>query len=486
MKSAVIISFFLLNFSMAQNLQLAYSLYHSYENYKENSLTVRRFKYNDFSKLIEKLKQQKLFAVQTIGTSVEGREIYLIKLGTGSKKIFLWSQMHGNEATATMALFDIFNFFLSSDDFNKLKEHLLSNLQIYIIPMLNPDGAEKFTRRNSLEIDINRDAISLQSPESILLKNTFEKIKPEFGFNLHDQNSYYSAGNNFESALISFLAPAENFENTDDLTRIKSKKLIGFLFKTLNEFIPGHIGKYSDEFEPRAFGDNFQMWGMSTVLIESGGWKDDPERQFARKMNFISLLTAFRSIADNSFEKIPTEVYESIPFNKQILFDLILRNVFVTINGLKIKLDIAINREEVNYNNDKEYYYKSNVEDIGDLSTYFGYEEIDLTDCQLLPGKLYNKKTLKAKDLNDSLFNKIYKEGFTTVKMNNFNDKIGFAPYPVNILSSKKQKGVEFLKLNEPANFIIIQNNKLKYIVINGFIRDIENNIGEIPNGLVF
>ena len=53
--------------------------------------------------------------------------------------------------------------------------------------------------------------------------------------------------------------------------------------KVLSDFIPGHIGRYSDDYEPRAFGDNFQTWGTSTILIETGGWKGDPEKQFLRK-----------------------------------------------------------------------------------------------------------------------------------------------------------------------------------------------------------
>ena len=36
-----------------------------------------------------------------------------------------------------------------------------------MVPMLNPDGAERFQRRNAQGIDINRDALLLQSPEGL-------------------------------------------------------------------------------------------------------------------------------------------------------------------------------------------------------------------------------------------------------------------------------------------------------------------------------
>ena len=73
--------------------------------------------------------------------------------------------MHGNEPTATQAIFDILNFF-NSPDFNAEKTAILSNLTVHFLPMLNPDGAELFQRRNLLGVDINRDALRLQSPES--------------------------------------------------------------------------------------------------------------------------------------------------------------------------------------------------------------------------------------------------------------------------------------------------------------------------------
>lgn len=73
----------------------------------------------------------------------------------------LWSQMHGNESTATMALFDLFNFLEGKgDQYDTFRQLLNSQLRLKFIPMLNPDGADVFKRRNALDIDLNRDAIS--------------------------------------------------------------------------------------------------------------------------------------------------------------------------------------------------------------------------------------------------------------------------------------------------------------------------------------
>ena len=156
-KYTFILAILLTGIIMAQEKQLAWNLYHSYENFKEKTLTNRRFKHSDIVPLIEQLKNKKIFGVDKVGKSVEGREIYLISMGNGKKKVFLWSQMHGDEPTATAALFDIFNFFSDESEFTDFKKFLLSNLSIYFIPMINPDGVIIGNFRTSLcGRDLNR------------------------------------------------------------------------------------------------------------------------------------------------------------------------------------------------------------------------------------------------------------------------------------------------------------------------------------------
>lgn len=86
--------------------------------------------------------------------------------------MLIWSQMHGNESTTTKALFDVFEQ-LKTADFTK-------NLSIYVIPILNPDGAEVFTRVNYNQIDLNRDAYELTQPESKCLRKAYDLVQPDF------------------------------------------------------------------------------------------------------------------------------------------------------------------------------------------------------------------------------------------------------------------------------------------------------------------
>jgi murein tripeptide amidase MpaA len=207
----------------------------TYILYQEKALENRRFKHTDIKKLIEALPGD-LFEVKIAGKSVEGKEIYLIKIGTGETKVLLWSQMHGNEPTATMALFDLFNYL--KNDRSNTRNEILESMTLYFIPMLNPDGADAFQRRNAFDIDINRDALRLQSPEGRILKKIRDELDPEWGFNLHDQNRYTSAGKTKDMASISFLAPAFNEAKVWNAGRSKDMHLICTMNESLQKSIP--------------------------------------------------------------------------------------------------------------------------------------------------------------------------------------------------------------------------------------------------------
>ena len=471
---------------MAQNINLAQNLYFNYEIYRENKLTHRRFKHADILPLINEIKRRGIFSVEKAGQSVEGRDIYLLSIGHGKSKVFLWSQMHGDEATATMALFDVFNFFQANDGLHDIKKTILDNLTIYFMPMVNPDGAEVYQRRTNYEIDINRDVNRQQTPEGVILRKTFERLKADFGFNLHDQSTRYAVGNTANSAALAFLAPSLNHEKSIDSVRENSMKLICELYGMLNYFIPGHIAKYRDDYEPRAFGDNFQKWGTSTILVESGIWKDDADGQFIRKLNFMSFITSFYSIATKSYKHESAKTYDQIPENEERFFDLILRNLSYTKNGAKIIVDLGINRNEINYNDAKQFYYSSSVEDMGDLSVFHGFEDFDLSGYELFHGKTYPKEFGSLNEIEKLDFMKLYEEGYTSVILKSKNIGKPFTDLPINI----KQKNDVNISSNQKllgskANFIIMKNGKVQYAIVNGYMIGVKSPYGKVLNALI-
>lgn len=470
----------------SQNMDFANHLYYNYELYKEQSLLKKRIKHSDIVPLIENLKNDSLlFTLKVAGKSAEGRDIYLIKVGNGNKKIFMWSQMHGDEPTATMALFDIFNF-LKSEDLKELKEKLLNEVTIYFMPLVNPDGAEIYQRRNINDIDINRDALRTSTPEGLLLKSVYDSIKADFGFNLHDQSTRYTAGKSHLPATISFLAPAPDVEKTITENRENAMKLIGSVYNVINKYITGHIAKYNDDFEPRAFGDNFQKWGMSTILVESGGWANDPEKQFIRKINFILLLQSIKDIAEKEYLNYDISIYDNIPFNESLLKDLLLRNLTLTEKNRSYKADISINRSEISYKNYSEYFLNGSIDDIGDLSVFYGYEDFDLEGFTAEPGKTYPADFYDIEEIEQLDFHSLYIQGYTRVRLVVPNFPSRFSGFPINIIIPLGlSEDREDIAIGEIADIVIKKGNDIHYVVINGFIYDVKNKTGEIKNGIV-
>lgn len=465
--------FFLFLFSLqntyAQQFAFADSLYEKYEIFKEEAIDQRRFQHRDIEPLIEQLASDPAFEVTTAGHSVEDRPIYLIRVGEGDTNVLFWSQMHGDESTATMALFDLFNF-LSQDNgqFAEKKTNLLEDVSLYFIPMLNPDGAERFRRRNALDIDINRDALRLTSPESQILKDVRDSLDPEFGFNLHDQSSYYSAGRSPEPATLSFLAPTYDFEQSENTVRTNAMQLIAHLNTMLQQYIPGKVAKYSDAHEPRAFGDMIQKWGTSTILIESGGYPNDPEKQYIRKLNFITLLTAIDAIADQDYSGISTDSYYQIPENNRSLTDLLIREVNMVRENQKYLIDIGISRERQLIGS--ESYYKATINDLGDLSTSHGYEELDGNGIEAYPGKIYPETLEDIQEAQQLDFIELLRNGYTGIVVENAPAGSYMDEIPLNIIA--KEHHSNEIRLWTTPNLILKENGQIRYVIVNGYVYD--------------
>src|SRR3546814_9577217 len=73
----------------------------AYETFREASIKSRRFKHADIEPLILKRQGGSTFEVTQLGISVLKKPIYQLRYGNGPKRVMLWSQMHGNEPTAT-------------------------------------------------------------------------------------------------------------------------------------------------------------------------------------------------------------------------------------------------------------------------------------------------------------------------------------------------------------------------------------------------
>src|SRR5690606_8016773 len=113
-----------------------------------------------------------------------------------------------------------------------------------------------------------------------------ERVRPAFGFNLHDQQVGYRVGGSTRGTAVALLAPAFNEAREVDATRGRAIELAVAVRAVLEPYIGGHIAQWDDTYNPRAFGDLTAGAGVSTLLIESGGIEGDLHKQQLRKLNF--------------------------------------------------------------------------------------------------------------------------------------------------------------------------------------------------------
>lgn len=326
-----------------------------------------------------------------LGRSFLGKGIYSIKTGSGKIKVFIWSQMHGNESTGTRAMLDVFNFLNLENDWT---ENILKNISLDFIPMLNPDGSDEFTRRNAVGIDLNRDFLRDASPEIRILKGYISKLQPDMMFNLHDQRTIYNAGKVPEPATLSFLAPSPDIHRSITDERLMSMHIIGHIFESLTTVIPNKIGRYSDEFCSNSTSDNFMKTGFSNVLIEAGHFPGDYNRNEVRKFNALAILLGLeKMINPGEPEK---EKYLQIPENNKKFYDVLIRNVGLKSDSSTSYTDIGILFEEQPNKEKEKIEFIPKISEIGDLSSFYGHEDFDVK------GQLYEGKSSPYPQLNQT------------------------------------------------------------------------------------
>jgi hypothetical protein len=182
-------------------------------------------------------------------------------------------------------------------------------------------------------------------------------------------------------ATVSLLAVAFDDARSENPGRVRAKKVCAVLRDALEPFIAGGVGRYDDEFEVRAFGDNLTKWGTSVVLIETGAFPGaDPDRMLVRG-NFVGLLTALDALATGDVDRADPARYESLPMNDSLLLHTIVANALIStgtgVPPFKGDIGIAASRAIRTDGNRRTLGFSARIEDIGDLRVYGALERID-------------------------------------------------------------------------------------------------------------
>ena len=212
--------------------------------------------------------------------------------------MLFWSQMHGDEPTATGSLLDLFQFLCRHRD-EPWVGAILRKYTLLCIPMLNPDGADLNQRRNAQEIDINRDARALQTPRGASSSPFATAIRPFLGFNLHNQNSLTTVGDTGQVATIALLAvgaePPRCTGEADDAPADEAGR--GRVFTRRSRRLPTGTSPATTSLQPARV-------RRQPVAVGHAGRSDRERRVFGSEqgpgfpvmLNFVGILAALNSL----------------------------------------------------------------------------------------------------------------------------------------------------------------------------------------------
>ncbi len=340
----------------------------AFDSYREPSVLGRYVALYHIEPILLKLKEEG--KVDVLGESVLGKPIYVYRNGEGKTRVMMWSQMHGNESTTTKAVLDFFNF-LDSEAGKRLKD----KFTFCIIPMLNPDGAEVWTRNNANDVDLNRDSQELTQPESRILRDCIEDFKPNLCFNLHDQRTIFGVKGTNNPATVSFLAPSYNEEKEINENRKKAMEVISFMNDELQKYIPGQIGRFDDGFNINCIGDTVQQLGIPTILVEAGHYPNDYQREVTRKYIFIALLVGLDNFNLNRDFGVKYLEYFNISDNMIFFSDVFYKNIKFNYDNKQIITNFAVQFSEKVERG--EIIFEAFIKSIGSLEGTSGHFEYD-------------------------------------------------------------------------------------------------------------
>src|SRR5690606_25400207 len=165
-----------------------------------------------------------------------------------------------------------------------------------------------------------------------------------------------------------------------DAPRARAIEVSMAIRAVLEPYIAGHIAKWDDTFNPRAFGDLTAASGVSTVLIESGGIEGDLQKQQLRKLNFLALIGALDAIATGAHAGLPRERYDELPGNGRVWPDLLVTGGTLALPGQpQARMDLLVDFQQPLLERG------GTISDIGDLGEVQARRTIDASGLYIVP-----------------------------------------------------------------------------------------------------
>ncbi|WP_152657570.1 M14 family zinc carboxypeptidase [Oceanobacillus sp. CFH 90083] len=305
-------------------------------NYNGNE-TINTSILTTYDEMVDYLKKQDTkqsqMELEVIGQSMKGRDLYLVKYISNPENptILFLTQQHGNEQLTTEGTLE----FIKHLGTGKTKG-VLDNVNVLIVPMLNPDGAmgdvdfelddyiasgdRHLTRYNAAGEDLNRDHVNKVFPETQALhNNVLRAYDIDYMIDLHHQG----ANSERDGELVSGSILYPTTENADPEVVHKSKQLGAVVFDKIEPTGWGHLAKYNGGSAETISRNGISVeYGISTLLFEMRGMSDhfnesailgQKSNGYLIKQTVNTLDATVRAISDGSINNKDVSFWDTLP-----------------------------------------------------------------------------------------------------------------------------------------------------------------------------
>lgn len=150
---------------------------------EDHRALTRSTSYEEMAAFLSSIDGKGPIAVSVEGKTAQGRSLFLVHArgsATPTFRILFYAQQHGDEVSGKDALLYLLR------DLARDPKLLPPEVDLWVMPMMNPDGAEAGTRRNSAGADLNRDHVTLFQPETEALHRVARRLRPHLAVDAHE------------------------------------------------------------------------------------------------------------------------------------------------------------------------------------------------------------------------------------------------------------------------------------------------------------
>jgi len=255
--------------------------------------------------------------------------------------------------------------------------------------MLNPDGAERYQRRNAPGHRHQPGRAAAADAKRARAQGAARQAQPPVGFNLHNQGwrtsagKDRSAGHNFPAVgRVRRGADGEPGTASDETAVARSSAT------ALEPLATGRIARYDDEFEVRGVRDNLTKWGTNVVLIETGPWPAIEPDPYLVRLNFVALITALDGLSTGRVKQADRRRYETLRSTRPTSLPADPQRDGHSRTGCRpftADIGIVANRGVRTTGGERGTRLTARIDDLGDLHNMSALESVDAAGLFVAP-----------------------------------------------------------------------------------------------------